>query len=57
MSKRQTMVLVMQSASGKGFILPKSYDSYGIIIPRRISKLRKQAIKMLLTVAERIAEA
>jgi hypothetical protein len=57
LSKRQTLVLVMQSASGKGFILPKSFDSYGLIIPRGINRFRRQAIKMLMTLAERIAEA
>ena len=57
LSERKTLIMVMESASGKPFIMPKQYDSYGLIIPRNISRIRRQIVKTLMTVAERVAEA
>ena len=55
--RKDPMILIMHSVNGKGFLLPKSYDTYGLIIPKSVGKLRRQLIKMILTVAERLAEA
>lgn len=57
-------MLVLESASGKGFAFPKHYKIYGLIIPLRdngdgemkCGKLRTYLLKALLTIAERIAE-
>jgi hypothetical protein len=50
----------IHSASGRGFIFPKRYKSYGIIIPLnkegKVGVLRGSIIKVLLTIAERVAE-
>jgi hypothetical protein len=57
LSRRQTLIMVMESASGRGFIMPKNYDVYGLIVPRNINKIRRTLIKLLASIAERIAEA
>jgi hypothetical protein len=51
-------VMVLESASGKGFILPKDYFTYGLIIDvnSHFYEVKKHLLKFLMTVAERIAE-
>ena len=50
----------LESASGKPFVLPKHYMSYGLIIKTRedgtVPIWKKIPIKILCTIAERFAE-
>lgn len=58
--KVKRMVVVLESASGRGIVVPKHYRSYGLIIKTRddgsVPAWKKIPIKILCTVAERIAE-
>lgn len=54
------IVMMMDSASGRMFALPDNYMTYGIIIPTNkqglVNPLKCGIIKVLMTIAERIAE-
>jgi len=51
--------MVLESASGKGFVFPKRFKAYGLIIGLNSKGkvgTRGYLLKWLLTIAERIAE-
>jgi hypothetical protein len=55
------VMLILESASGKGFSFPKHYKVYGLIIPtdatgQNENALKGYLLKWWLTIAERIAE-
>jgi hypothetical protein len=53
-------MIVMESASGRGFLLPTHYRSYGLFIPTdergQVNILKAGILKFWMTIAERIAE-
>jgi len=51
------ILMVYESVSGKGFVFPKKYRVYGLVLRSDLGMLRRYALKALLTLAERIAEA
>jgi hypothetical protein len=56
------VIMVMESASGKPFTFPKRYRIYGLVIPTNPDGsvngiLKSYLLKVLITIAERIAEA
>jgi len=50
------MVMVLESASGRGFVVPKRYRTYGVVFSQDVGVIKKHVLKALLTLAERIAE-
>jgi hypothetical protein len=60
LKKVNTVVLISHSVSGKGIVFPKRYYAYALIfnMGRKHSflKLRDMIVRMLLTLAERVAE-
>ena len=54
------IIMVMEPAAGRRFFLPERYMSYGIIIPVNerglVNPLKAGFVKVLMTIAERIAE-
>jgi len=54
-------LLVLESASSRGFVLPKRYRTYGLFIPvgddGKAAVWKRIILKCLLTIAERVAEA
>lgn len=53
------VIMVLESASGKGFVFPKRFKAYGLIIGLNSKGkvgTRGYLLKWLLTIAERIAE-
>ena len=61
-TKYKRVIMVMESASGRGFVFPKRYRTYGLVIPTNPDGsvhgiLRSYLLKFLMTIAERVAEA
>ena len=58
--KYKTIMMIMTSPDGKWFALPDNYLSYGIILPTNekglVNPLKSGIVKVLMTIAERIAE-
>jgi hypothetical protein len=56
----QRAMIMLESASGRGFILPKRYYSYGLFIPANdegeVPLWKRMILKIVLTMAERVAE-
>ena len=59
-TRYKNLVYFMESVTGRGFILPKRYKTYGLVFPLRddgtMNWVKTGIIKVLLTIAERIAE-
>ena len=53
-------LMVLESASGKGFVLPKRYMTYGLFIPVGVDGQppiwKRIILKIMMSIAERIAE-
>ena len=53
-------MILLRSASGRGFLLPKRYMTYGLFIPVGIDGQaviwKRIILKLWMTIAERIAE-
>lgn len=52
------VIIVLESASGKGILVPEHYRSYGLMIDldSHFIQLKSHVLKLLMTLAERIAE-
>jgi hypothetical protein len=54
------VIIVLEPASGRQFIMPKHYQIYGLIIPTDMRgythPIKSVLLKYLMTLAERIAE-
>ncbi len=56
----KTLVMILESPSGTSYILPDTYMTYGLVIPTSpqglVNPVKAGTLKVLLTIAERIAE-
>lgn len=60
MREYKQIIMIMDSPSGRKYALPDNYQTYGIVLPVNrkglVHPLKAGVIKVLMTIAERVAE-